>query len=50
MKFNKTLPILATMLTTLTVAGCGGGRNTLNIFDYESLMSVVTEIEEKELV
>ena len=24
--------------------------NTLNIFDYESLMSVVTEIEEKELV
>ena len=34
MKINKTLPILATMLTSLTVAGCfGGGRNTLNIFE-----------------
>lgn len=34
MKINKSLPILATMLASLTVAGCfGGGRNTLNIFE-----------------
>lgn len=34
MIFKKSLPLLATMLTSLSVAGCvGGGRNTLNIFE-----------------
>ena len=29
MIFKKSLPLLATMLTSLSVAGCvGGGRNT----------------------
>ena len=33
MKINKSLPLLATMITSLSVVGCGGGRNTLNIFE-----------------